>query len=67
MRRIDAGFSVVGIEKHVGKDQTAELNGTIVGIDLVRGTHLFANASKLRLLLPALLMCLAVPGLRPLD
>lgn len=67
MRRVADGFDTIGVARHEGKDVTGELDGTIVGVDLVAGTHLFANASKIRMLLPALVGSLILPEIRPLD
>jgi hypothetical protein len=63
--RIDKAFTRVGIQRHTAKDVTGVLDGSAVGIDLVKGLKLFGSAARIRLLLPALLGVLERKLLKP--
>ena len=61
LQALDQGFRDVGVTKKCRKDVNGSLSGTAVGIYLVAGTSLIANAEKLAILLPGLLHSLDEP------
>jgi len=67
LARLDRAFVQHDILKHAGKDVNHSLNGTVVGVDLVDGLHLYGSQSKLATLLPALVWAIECDTMPPLH
>jgi hypothetical protein len=55
MDSLDAELVKRGLQKHPGKDETAELNGTCIGVDLCDGSYFAPHAPRLALFMSAVL------------
>ena len=55
MDALDAALVKQGLQKHPGKDETARLNGTCIGVDLCDVSYFAPHAPRLALFMSAVL------------
>ena len=55
MEALDAELVKLGLQKHPGKDETAKLNGTCIGVDLCDGSYFAPHAPRLTMFMSAIL------------
>ena len=55
MEALDAELVKRGLQKHPGKDETAKLNGTCIGVDLCDGFYFAPHAPRLAMFISAVL------------
>ena len=55
MEALDAELLKRGLQKHPGKDETAKLNGTCIGVDLCDGSYFAPHAPRLATFISAVL------------
>ena len=55
MEALDAELLKRGLQKHPGKDETAKLNGTCIGVDLCNGSFFAPHAPRLATFISAVL------------